>query len=338
MAAADETASRSKAVRGWAGFAVRLAATCGLLWVALRGIPWDQLGRQLLDADWRWWLAGFTAGLFVQAVAGFRWAALARPVGFDFRRRFFIWRFFEGSFFSLCLPSSIGGDVVKAYRLGDTAARRLLAGCTVVADRLTGLAALGVLAGGALASREWSLGLWATVGVTLALLGAAMLCFWIAATSLDLVLRMLPPGGRLHGFVSSLLPYRREPLLLARAICWGLVVQMGGAASVGLIGRGLGIEQPPEVWFSVVPLVALAMVLPISINGIGLRENALATLLAPFGVAAPQAVALGLLWFLATTLTGLIGGVLFLLDRRAGAGAARDAKPGSAPGGTMATA
>jgi hypothetical protein len=67
----------------------------------------------------------------------------------------------------------------------------------------------------------------------------------------------------------------------------------------------------------VVPLVALAVVLPISINGVGVRENALAVLLKPHGVAPETAVALGLLWLGISVVTGLVGGVLFLADRAA---------------------
>ena len=70
------------------------------------------------------------------------------------------------------------------------------------------------------------------------------------------------------------------------------------------------------VWFSVVPLIALAIVLPISINGVGIREGGMALLLSRWGVAGEQAVAIGLLWFLTTIGTGLIGGLLFLLDRQ----------------------
>jgi uncharacterized membrane protein YbhN (UPF0104 family) len=73
--------------------------------------------------------------------------------------------------------------------------------------------------------------------------------------------------------------------------------------------------QPLAIWFSVVPLTALAMVLPISINGVGVRENALAILLAPQGVSQEKAVAIGLLWLASQVATGLIGGLLFLLDR-----------------------
>lgn len=301
---------------GWVTLSLRLAATLGLMALVLRGIEWPKLLALLEHCDWRWWFTGFAVGVLVQVLAAVRWAALAHPIGFPFPVTTFVWRFFEGLFFNLCLPSSIGGDVVKAYRLADSTSGRLLAGCTVLADRLTGLAALGVLGGTALIAKEWGLGLSATLAVGGGLLGAALLAFWIGVGSLDRVLTILPEGHAARHFIAQLLPYSMRPSLVTRAVGWSLLVQVGGSLAVALIARGVGVALPLSTWFAVVPLVALVMVVPLSINGVGVREGGLALLLAPAGIPKDVAVAIGLLWFLATILTGLMGGVLFLLDRR----------------------
>lgn len=311
---------------GWASLALRIAATAALMTIVLRGLEWHRLRELLEQCDWRWWFAGFGLALATQVVAGIRWAFLARPIGFALPLGTFVWRFFEGQFFSLCLPSSIGGDVVKAYRLSHSTQGRLLAGCTVLADRLTGLSALGVLAGTAIAAQELALGTAAALGVGAILLATALAIFWIGVSSLDRLLQLIPEHHAARRFLSQLLPYQMQPSLVTRAVGWSLVVQIGGAAAVGFIARGLGVVLPPAVWFAVVPLVALAMVLPISINGVGLREGGLAFLLMPYHVTRDQAVAIGLLWFLCTILGGLIGGLLFLLDRRPG-DAFADARP-----------
>jgi uncharacterized membrane protein YbhN (UPF0104 family) len=300
----------------WLWLLLRLAATVGLLAVVLSGIDWPSFNAVLAAADWRWWAAGFVLNIAIQAVAGIRWSALARPVGFLFPTWLFVWRFFEGVFFNLCLPSSIGGDVVKAYRLADTNSGRLLAACTVLADRLTGLSALGVLAGAALAAIEFSLSLTSTVAVAVMLLVAVLTGFRLLVGSLDRVLELFPMEHAARSFIAQLLPYQLRPHLMTRAVAWSLVVQVGASTAVALIARGIGVSLHLGVWFSVVPLVSLAMVVPLSINGVGVREGGLAVLLAPWGVPKEQAVAIGLLWFLATILTGLIGGGLFLLDRR----------------------
>jgi uncharacterized membrane protein YbhN (UPF0104 family) len=143
----------------------------------------------------------------------------------------------------------------------------------------------------------------------------ALAAFLLPVAFLDRIVAVLPAPHPARAFLSQLLPYQQKPSLIAKAVAWSFVVQMGGAVAVGLSARALGIDQPLSLWFSVVPLVALAMVLPISIGGFGVRENALTFLLSEQGVASEQAVAVALLWGFSTIITGLVGGALFLLDR-----------------------
>ena len=321
----DETPSRRSWLPPWLGLVARIGVTLVLLAYALSAVEWQDrevdgrivsgMWSVLTKADWSWWLAGMATAVLVQVVAGIRWAELARPLGFAFPRRTFVWRFFEGMFFNLCLPGSIGGDVVKAYRVGDTTPRRLLAGCSVLADRLTGLSALAVLAGAALAARKYELSLAMTLVVAAALLALVLGAFLLAVSFLDTIIAALPEGGPFRGFLSELLPYQQRPSLIAKAVAWSFVVQAGGAASVAISARALGVELPLSVWFSVVPLVALAMVLPISVGGFGVRENATAFLLAEYDVSADRAIGVALLWGLSQVAVGLVGGVLFMLDR-----------------------
>ncbi|MFM7135449.1 MAG: lysylphosphatidylglycerol synthase transmembrane domain-containing protein [Planctomycetota bacterium] len=315
---------------GWLSLLVRVGVTVGLMAWAMfgggggkqaeggtpaQGDDWGRFIELLSQADWPWWLGALVVTLAGQVVAGIRWAALARPLGFNFPNRFFVRRFFEGMFFSLCLPSSIGGDVVKAVRIGSSTPLRLLAGCSVLADRLTGLSALGVLVGTAVISRNHQLGIPAACAVFVGLLLAVLAGFWLALAVLDRVHAALPEGSA-RDFVARLVPYRQRPSLVLLAVGWSFMVQLAGVASVVLVARALGVVQPALVWLSVVPLVALAMVLPISIGGFGVRETALEYLLRGYGVSSEAGVAIGLLWGMCTLIAGLVGGVLFLLERQ----------------------
>ena len=314
----DSSSVETKGVgtRRTAGIILRAAGTLALMALTLRNVDWGQLRLLFETVDWSWWGASLALGLGVQCLAAIRWAALARPIGFHEPLTVFIRRFFEGQFFSLCLPTSIGGDVVKAYRMAATTRGRVLAGCTILADRLAGLAALGVIAVTALIRNQASLPLFTTLLVGALLLAAVLLPATFIISRLDRIAGFLPDHPALRGMVAGLLPYQRRPRLIASAILWSLLVQMGGALVVDAVGRSLGTDLPVSFWFAAVPLVSLAMVLPISIGGVGIREGGLAVLLAPYGVSSEKAVAIGLLWFLVTIVCGLVGGVMFLADRR----------------------
>lgn len=306
----------------WLRVALRAGATVGLMGYVIWGVwPKDDASRadfvhMLRTADWRWWTAGLALGIVTQVVAGVRWSSLARPLGFDFPRRLFVWRFFEGAFFSLCLPSSIGGDAVKAYRIGETTPRRLLAGCSVLADRLTGLAALGVLVVAARVAHHRGLALPATLALGAVLAVAALATMWLAMSSLDRIVDTLPAPHPARQFVAHLLPYQQRPSLLAWAVAWSFVVQLGGTLATALMARTVRVDLDLGAWLAVAPLVALIETVPITIGGFGVREKAMQFFLQEYGVAERSAVFVALLGGLAKIVTGLIGGVLFLFDRQ----------------------
>ncbi len=304
----------------WIGVGLRILATLTLMVFVLQQVEWESLVQRLKSLEWQWFAAAQAVAIAIQIVAGVRWSSLARPIGFLHSTNFFIWRFFEGVFFNLCLPSSIGGDVVKAYRLSNTNRGRLLAGCTILADRLAGVSALGVLAGSAILSLNLNLSPASTIAVAAILFASVLLGFRLTIGNLDHFLNLLPATHKIRQFLAQLLPYQMRPSLMGRAVAWSLIVQIGASVSVALMARGIGVTLGLGIWFSVVPLIALAIVLPISINGVGIREGGMALLLSRWGVAGEQAVAIGLLWFLTTIGTGLIGGLLFLLDRQTSGG------------------
>jgi uncharacterized membrane protein YbhN (UPF0104 family) len=247
-----------------------------------------------------------------QIVSGIRWASLARPIGFHLGWLRFQQLYFEGMFFSLCLPSSIGGDVVKVLRLGGEGRGRILAACTVLADRLAGFAAMLLIGLTALAQQNYGLSLGQTLGVGLGLLAIAL-----AASRIGFALLHWPSGRiaehhPLAHFLERLLPYHHHPYVFWSAIGWGLVVQGLNVLTVIALGSAMGLSLSVEVYCIAVPLVGLMSALPISLNGVGVREGGLYLILSPYGVDQASSVALGLLWLSVTVATGLIGGLVYL--------------------------
>ena len=85
----------------------------------------------------------------------------------------------------------------------------------------------------------------------------------------------------------------------------GYVLQV---VQVALAGESLGLQASLLTYAAAVPLVCLFMMLPISVNGVGVREGSLVLLLGAVGVEPAQALALGLVWFAVTIAAGFLGG------------------------------
>jgi uncharacterized membrane protein YbhN (UPF0104 family) len=290
------------------GSAALLAA---LAWRLDRG----QLAAAFAGLDWRYWAGASGLLLLAQGVSGLRWQLMARAVGLGGTWRQYQAYYFVGMFFNLVLPTSVGGDVVRAWYLARQAGpvpaggRGRPAFVSVLADRVSGVAVLIALCCAAAAAYPASL----PAGVTPATAGvgaAAALGVVGVPLSRRLLAARVFASPRLDGLrrlADDGVVYLRDYRLLAATTALSAVVQLVNVVAIGLIGAGLGLPVPPLYYGVLVPLVTLLTLLPVSVSGVGLREAGMALLLAPLGVAAAPAAALGVLTFAMYVAVSLVG-------------------------------
>src|SRR5262245_42818803 len=126
--------------------AVRWIATIALFsWLAW-STNWRGVGVAFTTASISWLLAAAAIYLASQVASVARWELLVRAGGISARRRQLLGAYFEGMFVNVCLPTTVGGDVLKVLRIGGSNQKRIAA-ATVVADRGAGLLALFALLG-----------------------------------------------------------------------------------------------------------------------------------------------------------------------------------------------
>jgi hypothetical protein len=238
---------------------------------------------------------------------------------------------FIGTFFDTFLPSGVGGDSVLMARLArETKQAPEVIGTTLV-DRALGLWVLFVLA---LVGLPFTLNL--LPAAWLVPLGAATLAGGLAGW-LAMGTPLLPwflgrcgrvvrlPGQakleRLCGAISKL----GYPVL-GRACLVSLAFNLVLIASGFSLARGLGVVQPLSVFFLFFPIISVSLFLPISIGGLGVREQTYVLLFGALGVAASSAVALSLATYvLGKLVIGAIGGALYALEGGRGLVAGRTA-------------
>jgi len=292
---------------------LRVGLSGGLLAWVLSSLELSKMWEhaQLLN-PWGW-AAALVLSIMSQSLCSVRWWTLATALGIraGVTR---VWRLYaEGLFFSLCLPSSIGGDVVKVFRISMTKNGRVLAALSIAADRLAGLSAILIIGLAAMAGRTLQVSGLATLGIGVLLLGVTCGAVWLGMWAMRRVHASLANEGRLAKILSPLVPYQDRPGVLIAAIGQSIVIQLMNASILVALGWGLGLEVPTVAYYSIAPLVALAMALPLSINGVGIREGLIVVLLREYGVASDLSAALGLLWFTVTVTTGLLAGLVYAL-------------------------
>jgi uncharacterized membrane protein YbhN (UPF0104 family) len=222
----------------------------------------------------------------------------------------YIGYYFVGNFFNLILPTSVGGDVARAWYLGRGTGRGSCAAMCVLADRLIGLYVLVAMA--CVAACVVPLPSW------IVLLVAAFGCGAVAGLGFLWLLVRFGAGRwrRAEELISALAFYCRSPRLLLSASLLSLVVQILNVLLVFCIAHSLHIHYQGQVDFGfccvLMPIVALVTLAPISVNGMGVREGAMILLLNPLGIPAEQAVTLSLLWFSVFLAAGLVGAAWYL--------------------------
>ena len=107
----------------------------------------------------------------------------------------------------------------------------------------------------------------------------------------------------------SLFSGRRD--LLVRAFGLSLLLQLNVIVHFIIISRALGIDIPVLAMFTVIPLSIFVTMLPVSINGIGLREGVFVFFFSAYGIDAVEAIAFAWIALGFVMLQGVMGGVLF---------------------------
>ncbi|HEU5448631.1 MAG TPA: lysylphosphatidylglycerol synthase domain-containing protein, partial [Acidimicrobiia bacterium] len=119
--------------------------------------------------------------------------------------------------------------------------------------------------------------------------------------------------GAVHLGIDSL---RRRPQAAAGIVAVATIYQLSPILVAWFATRALGLNLPMAALLAFTPVVAIAQVLPLSLNGLGLREGALVLFLGPLGVSAGQAVAVGLIIYAATLAVSLLGAPAFAVGSR----------------------
>lgn len=293
-----------------------------LAWVAFR-VDFQSVGQLLRHARGDLLLLGFGVYLLGMIAATWRWQILLRGLGIAQSLLPLTRIFFVSFFFSMFLPSSIGGDVARMVLLNPDGSKREDIVSSVLVDRLIGLAV--IIAGGLCAALTLPIARENTdVMLTLLLMSGAFLAGLALLFNRFLLRhlgRFLPqrvqerfqqPVVRVY---NSIVSFRRSPQSIFGAVVASVLLQVATCLSVYFAGLAFGVQVSVLVYFALIPIGLAITTLPISINGLGVQDQAMLLLFAAVSVPADQALTLSLYMHLLRNAVGIMGGVWFLLSK-----------------------
>jgi uncharacterized membrane protein YbhN (UPF0104 family) len=140
--------------------------------------------------------------------------------------------------------------------------------------------------------------------------GGVSLLFYLLAPQLA---HWLSRRERFHRLLAPMMPYLSRPVALTPAIALSTLLQLALATCQYLLAVGLGLDIALATFILIVPIANVIAALPVTINGLGMREASYLVLLGMAGVSKEHAVALSILYFAASLTGGFTGVFAFIM-------------------------
>lgn len=301
---------------------LKLCFGLGLLSLLVAKADYSAILEELRSVNLMWLAAVFIVPHISLWISTIKWRALLTCHGSRVGLFPLIKFYLIGTFFNSFLPSMVGGDIVRVHQLRRLEPRLELAIASTFLERFLGFGGLVTLL-----PLVWLYPVitdavpavkYVVVGAIAIYLGAFALLF----SPFDFFPPGVPKSALLKRVIGTLSRSRQQVraykhhvgiLLLSYVI--SVVFYLLSTTTFWLATKAVGASVSLGFMVSVIPLVLLAAVIPVSVNGLGVLESGTALLLTTASVPLPEAVLVPILLRLRLVFTALLGGILFLLDR-----------------------
>lgn len=290
--AGEASPSRRSVLGRWGWPGLRILVSGAGLAVVIHSVDLGAAVHEMADASPALFVFAVAAAVAWQLVGFVQWCVLLPQLA-TFRRGWLARLFLRSTFLSLVIPSGIGGDALRAREVGaylgygrvtaTLAASRILTALSVAMWSLVGSFFLIDLLG----DRGPIAALLALVALTIA---------GVVVIQVDRVWRRRPSWRRLSRFRDELLAelasYRRRLSLIVPTFglalaAWGLNI-----ASTALFAVAIDAHVSWQLIAIALPVSAGITLVPVTVNGLGIREGALIAILVQGGVPVTTATAL----------------------------------------------
>jgi uncharacterized membrane protein YbhN (UPF0104 family) len=262
----------------------KIGVSLALLAILFSRVDAAELWRAARKASLSWLVIAMAVYALNMIASALRWHLLLDAQQIDVRRRTLFGSLLVAGFFNNFLPSNIGGDVIRIRDTASVARSKTLATTVVLVDRGLGLlalaltAALGATVAGSMpggnAQPIWPSWLWAGFFAGAAVLAPAMYSPGGVGRLLQPLTVLHPEwvGERIDAMTAALGRFRERPTAVIGCFSGAVIVQALVVLFYVAVARALGLSVSGWDLAVIVPLSLVVQMLPISLNGFGVRE------------------------------------------------------------------
>ena len=258
-------------------------------------------------------------GIWISVV---RWNILLKTQKVRISQGYLASSFLIGTFFNNLLPTSIGGDIFRTVDIANKA--KISAGksaSVIVIERFSGVISAATYAVIALFLGFTTVGTTSYIIPVVAFFAVSVIFMFLILNPAILRLNRLVDRmkflskirEKLREVYHTFQSFKKYKLALFETLLCSFALQIGIIANYYLASRAMGIDLPFAAFIFIVPVVATIAMLPISIGGIGIRENSLVFLMTALGATSDKATVVSLVIFAQLLLLGIIGAIVYVV-------------------------
>ncbi|MFH1574508.1 MAG: lysylphosphatidylglycerol synthase transmembrane domain-containing protein, partial [Acidobacteriota bacterium] len=281
---------------------IKTIVTAVLFYLLFRKVDFQQFAAILQNARFDILLPSLAVLWLGHYICIYRWRMLMRPLMpvFSLARLFGIYCI--GLFFNLAFPTAVGGDVVKMYYAGKPSRMYAESFAATFLDRDSGMLAMMIIACAGILIHPVEI-----PGLPVAVIVWLTLALFVFANAVIFMPSLHYPLSRLlrriglariaskvDAISNAFQVMGRHPAPLLGSLLISTVNQLLVITFVWILGAGLRLDIPFVYYLVFIPVTTLISMIPISLNGMGLREYAFLSLFGAIGVAPESCIALGL--------------------------------------------
>ncbi len=300
-------------------FLLKFTFSLAVLAFVLSKASLAEIGRTLGGATWGWLVVAFSLNAVGLLIRAYRWRILALAQGDDLPLPYLFRSCLVGEFFNNFLPTRFGGDMVRIWDGSRQSKSLVRSSAIVIVERMSGILILFLFALAASLLRLEMVRRVPVIGASL-LLGvggfSAVGLFFLPA--IGRWLNRVPERGPLRRvkikaaeFRAVIVGFKDRPRAFLKATVWAFFLQLNVIVYYFLIGKALHLNVPLTDYFVFIPLVLLIQLVPISINGLGLREAAYIEVFRFYGVGRAAALSFSFVEIAFGLLVSIAGGILY---------------------------
>ncbi len=279
---------------------------------------YKQMWQTIKVSDKRYMIAAGIIFFLINFLVLWRWRILMKALGLKAKRLSSTRWFFLGLFFNLAPISTVGSDVIRGLGLAKETGHKPKMFASIVLDRLSGFAGIVILA---VVAFIFGHGIIVNKLVVLAI---------VAMSTISGAIVIILFSHRIFSFAcrafavwpkvkESLMRFHYDIVLLKgkqrqgwEAIIISIAAQIILAFEFYLSAKGLHQNIDLKYFIIFSPIVCVVTSLP-SLGGLGFREIGWVSLLSLVGVSNLMAVDISLIISAFTIITGLLGGLLYVV-------------------------